>query len=103
MSKPITVRRHPRLSYLDRPTLGRSAYDVKCTHFVSRLCGAQNRQKQSEYLASRNESFRMPRRKLLKSLGALNQHFAGSFVFKGLTAISFRRFQHTASPGRQAD
>jgi hypothetical protein len=42
--------------------------------------------------AKRNEAFRFAGRKPLKSLCAANHDFAGSFVFNGLSAVSFRDF-----------
>ena len=53
---------------------------------------AKNSENERIRFAKRNEGFRIPGRKPLKSLGAANHDFAGSFVFKGLSAISFRGF-----------
>jgi hypothetical protein len=53
---------------------------------------AKNSENEGIRFAKRNEGFRIAGRKPLKSLGAANHDFAGSFVFKGLSAISFRGF-----------
>src|SRR5580692_3483244 len=50
----------------------------------------KGRENENEPFAKRNESFRSAGRKSLKSLWVPNQHFAGLFVFNGLTAFSFR-------------
>jgi hypothetical protein len=50
----------------------------------------KGRENENEPFAKRNESFRSAGRKALKSLWVPNQHFAGLFVFNGLTAFSFR-------------
>jgi hypothetical protein len=52
--------------------------------------------------ATRNEGLRSAGRKPLKSLSAANHNFAGSFVFNGLCAISFRSFLAWGSLGRKA-
>src|SRR5277367_3677086 len=48
----------------------------------------------------RNETFRMAWLKSLKSLRSRNHRFVGLFVFKGLDAISLRRFLIPALPVR---
>jgi hypothetical protein len=53
---------------------------------------AKNSENERIRFAKRNEGFRIAGRKPLKSLGAADHDFAGSFVFKGLSAISFRGF-----------
>ena len=52
----------------------------------------QNRENERIHFAKRNEAFRLAGHKLLKSSRATNHGFAGSFVFNGLSAVSFRRF-----------
>jgi hypothetical protein len=47
---------------------------------------AKNSENERIRFAKRNEGFRIAGRKPLKSLGAANHDFAGSFVFKGLSA-----------------
>jgi hypothetical protein len=53
---------------------------------------AKNSENERIRFAKRNEGFRIAGRKSLKSLAAANHDFAGSFVFNGLSAISFRGF-----------
>src|SRR5580692_4020550 len=65
----------------------RGTLSVRC---VSGLDSAKRPRKRNEPFAKRNESFRSAGRRALKSLWAPNQHFAGLFVFNGLTAFSFR-------------
>jgi hypothetical protein len=60
---------------------------VRC---VSGLDSAKRPRKRNEPFAKRNEWFRIVGRKALKSLWVPNQHFAGLFVFNGLTVFSFR-------------
>ena len=56
----------------------------------------QNRENERIHFAKRNEAFRLAGHKLLKSSRATNHGFAGSFVFNGLSAVSFRRFSRAA-------
>jgi hypothetical protein len=53
---------------------------------------AQTRENERIHFAKRNEAFRLAGHKSLKSLRAANHDFTGSFVFNGLSAVSFRRF-----------
>jgi hypothetical protein len=52
----------------------------------------QNRENERLHFTKRNEAFRFAGHKSLKSLRAANHDFAGSFVFNGLSAVSFRSF-----------
>ena len=52
----------------------------------------QNRENERIHFAKRNEAFRLAGHKLLKSSRATNHGFAGSFVFNGFSAVSFRGF-----------
>jgi hypothetical protein len=54
----------------------------------------QNRENERIHFAKRNEAFRFAGHKSLKSLRAANHDFAGSFVFNGLSAVSFLVFSH---------
>jgi hypothetical protein len=60
--------------------------------FVSGVDEAKNSESERNRFAERNEGFRIAGRKSLKSLSAANDDFAGSFVFNGLSAVSFRGF-----------
>ena len=65
------------------------------------LRGGQNQQKRNESFAKRNQRFREARCKSLKSLGREIRHFARSFIFNALAAISFRPFSRGARPGQK--
>jgi hypothetical protein len=60
--------------------------------FVSGVDEAKKSESERNCFAERNEVVRIAGRKSLKSLSAANHDFAGSFVFNGLSAISFRGF-----------
>jgi hypothetical protein len=60
--------------------------------FVSGVDEAKNCENERIRFAKRNEGFRIAGRKSLKSLGAVNHDFAGSFIFNELSAISSRSF-----------
>jgi hypothetical protein len=60
--------------------------------FVSGVEEAGNSENEGFRFAKRNQAFRNGGGKPLRSLRVANHDFAGSFVFNGLSAISFRRF-----------
>jgi hypothetical protein len=60
--------------------------------FVSDAAEAKNSESEGFRFAKRNQAFRNGGGKPLKSLRVANHDFVGSFVFNGLSAISFRRF-----------
>jgi hypothetical protein len=72
------------------------ASEALSADFVSCATEAQNSEAKTIRFAKRNESFRDGGRKSLESLGALNHHFAESFVFNDLTLVSFRSFLASA-------
>ena len=59
------------------------------------------RESETRRFAMRNEGFRDGGAKSLKSLGREMSNFAGSFVFKDLTAFSFRTLAACARPARK--
>jgi hypothetical protein len=61
-------------------------------HFVSLRPNAQNKQNEAIGFAKRKEAFRSEGRNPLRSLGSRISNFAESFVFNGLTLVSFRSF-----------
>jgi hypothetical protein len=65
-------------------------------HFASCAGKAKKSQNKPLRFAKRNESFRDDGRKSLKSLMAPNHDFAESFVFNGLSPVSFRSFLTSA-------
>jgi hypothetical protein len=71
--------------------------DGMAVHFVSGVDEAENSEKRNECFAMRNDSFRLASGKALKSLGVPNHDFARLFIFKHLTAISFRGFHDMRS------
>ena len=66
------------------------------------LRGGQNQQKRNESFAKRNQRFREACCKSLKSLGREIRHFAISFIFNALAAISFRPFSRGRAPARRS-
>jgi hypothetical protein len=60
--------------------------------FVSGVDEAKHSESERNCFAERNEGVRIAGRKSLKSLSAANHDVAGSFVFNGLSAVSFRGF-----------
>jgi hypothetical protein len=65
-------------------------------HFASCAGKAKKSQNKPLRFAKRNESFRDDGRKSLKSLMAPNHDFAESFVFNGLSPVSFPSFLASA-------
>jgi hypothetical protein len=61
-------------------------------HFVLASSKPKKREKRNERFAERNESFRMPDRKSLNSLRALNQSFRGIVCFQWVNRLFVSRF-----------
>jgi hypothetical protein len=61
-------------------------------HFALASTKPKKQEKRNERFAERNESFRMPDRKSLKSLSALNQSFRGIVCFQWVNGHFISRF-----------
>jgi hypothetical protein len=79
-----------------RDAILRVAPSGTLAHFASCARKAKKSRNEALRFAKRNESFRDEGLKSLKSLMAPNHDFAESFVFNGLSPVSFRSFLASA-------